>query len=75
MFEKKREGSCNCGHTDLLTCTSLSLVYKAQFPKTIAEDKTQEPYVKKLVGMLSIMIAISVGLFAFLRKYGKFTLH
>lgn len=44
-------------------------LYKAQFPKTIAEEKTEEPYVKKMIGMLSILMAVSVGLFAFLKKY------
>ena len=48
-------------------------VYRAQFAKTIAEEKVQEPYVKKMIGMLSILLAISVGLFSFLRKYGKCT--
>lgn len=54
--------------TELTTQEKIDL-YKAQFPKTIAEEKTEEPYVKKLVGMLSILMAVSVGLFAFLKKY------
>ena len=61
-------------HKDLSTCSFAFLVYKAQFPKTIAEEKTEEPYVKKMIGMLSILMAVSVGLFAFLKKYGKCTL-
>ncbi len=50
-----------------------SQVYRAQFGKTIAEEKVQEPYLKKMIGMLSLMLALSVGLFSFLRKYGKCT--
>lgn len=56
-------------HKDLSTCSFAFLVYKAQFPKTIAEEKTEEPYVKKMIGMLSVLMAVSVGLFAFLKKY------
>ncbi|XP_074615805.1 cytochrome c oxidase subunit 4 isoform 2, mitochondrial-like [Acropora palmata] len=44
-------------------------LYRAQFAKTIPESKLQEPYAKKLVGMLSGFVAVSVMLFAFLRKY------
>ncbi|KAL9975416.1 hypothetical protein ACROYT_G012577 [Oculina patagonica] len=44
-------------------------LYRAQFGKTIAEEKVQEPYLKKMIGMLSLMLALSVGLFSFLRKY------
>ena len=47
-------------------------MYRAQFAKTIPESKLQEPYAKKLVGMLSGFVAVSVMLFAFLRKYSKF---
>lgn len=48
-------------------------VYRAQFGKTIAEEKVQEPYVTRMIGMLAILLAISVGLFSFLRKYGEYT--
>ena len=72
MCDIKKEGS-NSVHKDLSTCSFAFLVYKAQFPKTIAEEKTEEPYVKKMIGMLSILMAVSVGLFAFLKKYGKCT--
>ncbi|KAJ7376672.1 Cytochrome c oxidase subunit [Desmophyllum pertusum] len=44
-------------------------LYRAQFDKTIIEDKVQEPYMKKMIGLISILLAISVGLFSFLRKY------
>ena len=47
-------------------------VYRAQFEKTIPESKMQEPYTKKLVGLISGMLAMSVVLFAFLRKYSKY---
>lgn len=50
-----------------------SPVYRAQFDKTIIEDKVQEPYMKKMIGLISILLAISVGLFSFLRKYGMCT--
>ena len=48
-------------------------VYRAQFGKTIAEEKVQEPYMKKMIGMLALLLAVSVGLFSFLRKYGEYT--
>ncbi|XP_068724772.1 cytochrome c oxidase subunit 4 isoform 2, mitochondrial-like [Montipora capricornis] len=44
-------------------------LYKAQFVTTIPESKLQEPYAKKLVGLISGFLAVSVILFAFLRKY------
>ena len=47
-------------------------MYRAQFAKTIPESKLQEPYAKKLVGMISGFLAVSVILFAFLRMYSKF---
>jgi len=46
-------------------------VYRAQFAKTIPESKLQEPYTKKMVGLISGLLAMSVILFAFLRKYSK----
>lgn len=47
-------------------------VYRAQFERTIPESKMQEPYTKKLVGLISGLLAMSVILFAFLRKYSKY---
>ena len=47
------------------------LVYRAQFAKTIPESKMQEPYGKKVVGLISAGLAVSVVFFAFLRKYSK----
>lgn len=44
-------------------------LYRAQFAKTIPESKLQEPYTKKLVGIISGFLAMSVVMFAFLRKY------
>ena len=49
----------------------LNVVYKAQFPKTLAELREGEPYMKKMVGGLSALLAASVVFFVFLRKYGK----
>lgn len=47
------------------------LVYRSQFAKTIPESKIQEPYAKKVVGLVSAGLAVSVVFFAFLRKYSK----
>ena len=54
-------------------CVAFLQVYRAQFGKTIAEEKVQEPYVKKMIGMLALLLAASVGLFSFLRKYGEYS--
>lgn len=50
----------------------LFIVYKAQFPKTLPQLREGEPYVKKMVGGLSVLLALSVVFFVFLRKYGKY---
>ncbi|CAH3027892.1 unnamed protein product, partial [Porites evermanni] len=44
-------------------------LYRSQFAKTIPESKIQEPYAKKVVGLVSAGLAVSVVFFAFLRKY------
>lgn len=70
-LEKWRRFSNKAYFTNLVFF--FSPVYRAQFAKTVAEEKVQEPYVKKMIGMLSLLLAVSVGLFSFLRKYGECT--
>ncbi|KAK3746385.1 hypothetical protein QZH41_018219 [Actinostola sp. cb2023] len=57
------------GPWSALTMEEKVALYRSQFPKTLVEARIGEPYVKKLIGGVSILIAVALGLFAFLRAY------
>ncbi|EDO45939.1 predicted protein [Nematostella vectensis] len=44
-------------------------LYQSQFPKTLQESKLGEPYAKKVVGGVGVLISLSLAFFAFLRTY------
>ena len=55
----------------LLTFDSFP-VYESQFSRTLSETRNQEPYLKKVVGNVSLLLALSLGLFALCRMYRKY---
>ncbi|XP_031562036.1 cytochrome c oxidase subunit 4 isoform 1, mitochondrial-like [Actinia tenebrosa] len=57
------------GPWSALTKEEKVALYRSQFPKTLAESRYGEPYGKKVIGGVSFLVALSLGLFAFLRTY------
>jgi len=69
--EQNDPGAC-CRLIVIYLFCFMYIVYKSQFPKTLAQGRTGEPYVKKVIGGVSFLVAISLGFFAFLRTYSKY---